>query len=83
MPRLDPLVAKYTLACSEPSCAGRANVEQSCGVGWKLGDLVQMDSTRLSYARCPQCKRHNMKVVQVPPLPPRPGPKGFSKIPTE
>lgn len=77
------LSGKYTLTCTSPDCDGFALIEQDYGVGWKLGDIVAMDPTNQFYARCHRCKSHNMKVTKVPESPRRPGPKGFTKIPTE
>jgi hypothetical protein len=79
----DTLSAKYTLTCQAKECEGIAVVTQNLGVRWKVGDIVSMDPTNPVFARCPQCKRHNMMVTQVPTAPLPPKPKGFTKVPTE
>ena len=84
MPRMvNPLFVAYRLACTHPGCTGLQSIEQAMSAGWQLGDVIPYDASHPDVARCPRCKRHNMKVVAAPePLQPDP-PKGFTEIPRE
>jgi hypothetical protein len=77
----DPLAGKYVLRCTADGCEGQTFATQNLGVGWKLGDRINMDPSNPSYARCPRCKRYNMEVAKVPQAPPPKPPKGFTKVP--
>lgn len=79
----NPLFAQYKLECTHPTCKGRAIIKQAHSAGLKVGDMVPPDPADFNFARCPQCRRTMMKVVEAPPPPPSPPIKGFTKIPTE
>ncbi len=82
MPRSpDPLAGNYHLKCTYPGCHGTSIVEMNFGLGWRIEQLIPEDPSEPARARCPQCKRHKMKVISVPPGPPLPGPKGFRHVP--
>jgi hypothetical protein len=83
IPPPDKLSAKYDLACTQPSCGGTLTASQNFAVGWVLGQLIPMDSSNPSYARCPRCKRYNMQVIKVPEIKSVPVTTGFSQIPEE
>lgn len=84
MPKMvNPLFFAYRLVCSMPGCHGKALVEQAMSAGWAEGDILPHDPTHPEVGRCPVCKRHRMKVTNVPtPKKPQP-PKGWTKIPSE
>lgn len=84
MPRLhNPLFVEYVLVCTHPGCIGRRTIEQAESAGWRVGDIIPEDSTHPDVGRCIVCKRHKMKVVKAPEPPVPPGPKGWTRIPTE
>lgn len=80
-PPPDKLSGKYVLRCSFKGCSGELISDQNFGVGWKVGQVTEMDQTNPAYARCPKCLRHGMIVVTAPTPPAPKGPKGFSHIP--
>lgn len=79
----DDLYGDYTLACSHPGCAGKSIQQQAISSGLRPGDLVPEDPSDPSFARCPLCKRHQMKVLTIPSPATQRAPNGFSKIPVE
>ncbi len=80
---VNPLFFAYRLECTHPGCHGKAEIEQAMSAGWTLGMIIPFDSTHHDVGRCPVCKRHQMKVVKVPPPPKEKGPFGWTKVPTE
>lgn len=79
----DILSAKYALKCQDKNCGAEMIVTQNLGVGWKVGDIIPMDPSNPAYGRCNRCKSHNAMVMKVPAAQTLPGPKGFTKVPTE
>lgn len=80
---IDKLAGKYLLKCTHPGCYGEVIAQMNLGVGWSVGQVIPMDPSRPEIARCPICKRHKMRVESEPEKPKPPGPKGFTKVPTE
>ncbi len=79
----NPVFAKYKLVCTYPGCKGAQQIEQAQSAGLRIGDLVPEDPGNFHYARCPRCKRTQMRVVEAPEPPKPKTPVGWTKIPTE
>jgi hypothetical protein len=84
MPKLvNNLFFKYQLSCTFPGCGGVLHIEQAPNAGWNKGSTIPYDPGYPDVARCPRCKRHQMRVMNEPPPPPVEEPVGWTKIPTK
>lgn len=82
-PRVEALYGKFEAECTWHPCKGKLKFETSHSAGLKLGDTIPDDPRDANFGRCPICRRTRMRVTKVPEVRPPPGPKGFTKIPTE
>ena len=75
--------ADYRAECETPGCPGKLLFEHAISAGLQIGDMIPYDHGVPEFGKCPHCKRHAMRVTDVPDPPPIPGPVGFTKVPTE
>ena len=84
MPKMvNHLFVEYELTCTFPGCGFKQLIEQSESAGWAPGTAVPFSQAHPEVGRCNKCKRHMMAVSKAPDPPPRPGPKGWVRVPTE
>ncbi len=78
---VNPIFAKYKLACTFSGCGGQRVLElgQSCGL--QVGDMVPPSFGPADEYGCPRCRRAVMRVIEAPPLPLPQEPKGFVRLP--
>lgn len=82
-PRHEGVWGQFEGECQELGCSGKRKFEQAHSAGLRIGDMVPEDLSNPMFGRCPLCRKYTLKIVAVPPQATPPGPKGFTKVPTE